>query len=249
MIKSISRAACVLCLLLAAGRAAADSDWDSARAAYDAGRFAEARALYERLPARGSGAAERLFNLGNTCYKMGDAGHAALFYRRAEWLRPRDPDIRANARIVWSQAGAPAPQEGRMAIFRFFSEDEWLWLGWAGYAMAFLLLGVMAFAPRFRRQGRTLCAGFAVLAVVAAAGWGAWNLGGRADELVVLTGTGTDARFAPLPDADIHFHLPVATLVRELDRNGEWRLVRLEGAVGWIPAAATEPVTPGRGRL
>lgn len=236
-----------LWLLLAAGRAAAYPEWDAARAAYDAGRFAEARALYERLPGRGSAEAVRLFNLGNASYRDGDAGRAMLYYRRAERLRPRDPDIRANARVVRRQTGAPAPREGRLAVLRFFSGGEWLWIGWTGYAAGFLLLGAMAFAPRFRRPARTLCAMCAALLAVAAAGWGAWNLGGSARELVLVAGTGADARFAPLPDSEVHFHLPAATIVRELERNGEWRRVRWEGAQGWIPADTIEPVIPAEG--
>lgn len=249
MMKRITRVAGILSVLLVAGLAAAGSDWDEARAAYDAGRFTEARALYEQLPDVGPGAAERLYNLGNTCYRLDDPGRAALAYRQAERLRPRDPDIRANARMVRRQTGAPEPQEGRLGVLRFFSGGEWLWIGWAGYAAGFGLMGAMAFAPRIRRTGRTLCVACVAWVAVAAAGWGAWNLGGRADELVVLPGIGSDARFAPLADSDVHFHLPAATLVRELDRNGGWRRVRLEGAEGWIPAETAEPVSRDGGFL
>jgi hypothetical protein len=179
---------------------------------------------------------------------MGDPGHAALSYRRAARLKPRDPDIRANATLVQRLAGAPAPLERRLTFLRYFSATEWLWIGWAGYVSGFLLLGILAFARDFRRTGRFLCLMCAALVAASAAGWGAWKQVDLDGESVVIERAGVDAHFAPLPDAAVHFHLPVASIVRELDRKGDWRLVRIEGATGWIPARAVRPVSRPEGR-
>src|SRR5437763_1328210 len=100
-IGAITRA-CVLVLLSACVLRAQDhpTAFDAANKMYERGKFAEARAAYERLVASGPWSANLFYNLANTEWKLGDAGAAALEYERALALEPAHPEARANLEFV-----------------------------------------------------------------------------------------------------------------------------------------------------
>ena len=79
----------VAAALLAAACARAGEGPADAKAAYDAGRFAEAAQIYEAAIAVHGGRAPLHFNLGNSRYREGDLGRAVLEYRRAWRLAPQ----------------------------------------------------------------------------------------------------------------------------------------------------------------
>jgi len=246
MKRTSMRCGLLILLILPGVAGAAESSaavFDVAKTAYDAGRFQEARSAYESLLERESVSAELLFNLGNACYRMNDLGHAALYYRRASQMHPRDPDIRANAALVQHAAGASLTEWQGLRWVRILSAAEWLHIGWIGYGLGFAVLSVLAVVRSFRKPGRILFLICMVLAGVGAAGWGGWKWVDLAPEQVVVDPLGVDARFAPLPDAQIHFHLPVASVVRQRGRTGDWRQVQMNETTGWIPAASTVPVS------
>lgn len=63
---------------------------------YEAGRFAEAAALYEQGIAQGYDGPDVLYNLGNAYARQHQLGKALAAYEAARRLAPRDPDIRYN---------------------------------------------------------------------------------------------------------------------------------------------------------
>jgi tetratricopeptide (TPR) repeat protein len=64
-------------------------------AAYEAGNYQQAVALYDSAIA-GATSAELFFNRGNAHFKLGEIGRAIADYNRAYVLRPHDRDIRHN---------------------------------------------------------------------------------------------------------------------------------------------------------
>ena len=93
------------CLLLFCAQlsfAAPADDFKAANKLYDAGKFAEAAAAYEKLEPK---TAHVFYNLGNAWFRDGKLGLAILNYERARRLAPRDPDILANLKFAEQRLG------------------------------------------------------------------------------------------------------------------------------------------------
>ena len=76
------------------------AEFDQANKLYEEGKYSEAAAVYEKAVKAGQVSAALCFNLGNALFKAGQPGRALVWYRRAEALSPRDPDIQANLQFV-----------------------------------------------------------------------------------------------------------------------------------------------------
>lgn len=225
--------------LLASWPARAGDAFVDAEMAYKAGRFADAAALYRQILDEGRVAPELFFNLGNACFKQGDVGEAVLNYRRAWMLAPRDPDIRANLRFAMQRAGAAGPDLSLPArVLLRLSRAECATVAIAGYwltaGLAILYL---------RRRQPALLKGAAAAGAVAAAGLVGilqWRALEAEPELVIKART--QALFAPLADGTPHFALPEGSIVRELDRTGDWVRLRSGAESGWVPAKSVTRV-------
>ncbi len=210
-----------------------------AQQAYDASQFEEARIQYEQLLAQGYVAPEVRFNLGNTLYRQGALGPAVAQYRMASYARPRDPDIRANLAIAQQQVGSLVPAtDGWDRIFRHFSRAEWTRLALAGYWWTALAGAAYFLRHRSRRWRNGALAGL-LAGLLGWAGLMYWNALRRSPEAVV-TRSGVQALFAPMPDAVVHFPLPEGSIVRVRDQSGSWLKIEVARQEGWIPDAACE---------
>ena len=72
-------------------------DFKAANQLYDAGKFTEAAAAYEKIEPK---TAHVYYNLGNAWFRQNKLGLAVLNYARARQLAPRDPDILANLKFA-----------------------------------------------------------------------------------------------------------------------------------------------------
>src|SRR5258706_5768809 len=136
----------LLVSLLIAAPALAD-DFKSANALYDAGKFAEAAAAYEKIEPK---TANVYFNLGNALFRQEKYGPALLNYERARRLAPRDPDILANLNFAQQHLAVEELNSPPTGYRRFVqsvvasrTSDEWsryellaLWLTVLAVAMA-----------------------------------------------------------------------------------------------------------------
>ena len=65
-------------------------------------KFEHAAQLYEKLLGSGFINGQIYYNLGNAYYRLGMSGKAIIYYRRAEKLLPRNPDIKTNINLLKS---------------------------------------------------------------------------------------------------------------------------------------------------
>jgi len=72
------------------------AQFDRANRLYDQQKYTKAREIYEEIVRTGMRDPVVLYNLGNSCARMGDGGASVLYYSRALRLAPRDSDIREN---------------------------------------------------------------------------------------------------------------------------------------------------------
>ncbi|MBU4459298.1 MAG: tetratricopeptide repeat protein [Verrucomicrobia bacterium] len=236
--------ACAALAVASVARAAEDPRV-AGKAAYDAGRFAEAADAFETALAAGGEDAALRFNLGNTRFRAGDIGRAVLEYRRAWRLAPRDPDIAANLGLALDRGGAPRPAPSWVLwpLERISSAESRV-LAVAGWWAALLLLaaswaGRRGPAGAFRRAA-------AVCAVACLAGLAGLRHWRTLETERVAIAPGVSALYAPLEGASTHFTVPCGSIVSALEDQGPWVRIRLAGREGWIPAPAAEPVVTPR---
>jgi len=211
-----------------------------ARQAYDAGRFADAAAEYQKMPAAGYDGREIRFNLANALFRAGRPGAAIAQYRRAQYFAPGDPDTRANLAFARQATGAATHDPARVHRWlRRISRAAWRTAARAVWWLGALAVIAALLDPRRRVGAARPAACWLAALAVCGAGWGSWAWLDRYPEAVV-TGSEQIARFAPMPDAAPHFRLPTGSLVEWRGGNADWAQVRLGAQTGWVPADALE---------
>ncbi len=226
--------------------------WDEANAAYQAGDYASAAALYDSLENRGMVSAKLYFNKGNALFKMGKLGPAILYYAKAQRLSPADEDIRHNLEVASAHTRnriEPVPELflkrwGR-GLGTILSVDGWavLSLVMLGLGLAGGLLFLLPFSRGVRRGGfyggvgALVC--FAVAFFYAQSGYGEVS---RPTQGVVVR---SQAAVKSSPDGggtDL-FVLYEGDFVRVRDRLGEWSEVTVaDGNRGWVRSDVFELV-------
>ncbi len=232
----------VAVLFSAQAFAGPDGDFAVANRAFSEGDFSTALRAYERsLEAELH--ANVLCNLGNTCFRLGKLGPAALSYERALALQPRLPDAVANLRLTREKSGA-----------RLLDQPWWeKALTWfpSGTAMKIALgtawfFTLLAASLAWRKKyGAAFWS--SVCGVLIAAGYGAaiyWVTDDRGTIAIVIA-----ERAAVHPEPAEHSKsaesLPGGSQVRVLGESGGWMYCRLPGdGRGWVTAAAVEFVLP-----
>ncbi len=248
-----ARRIAMLCALIAAllgARAFAgpDGDFAVANRAFGEGDFAKALQSYERSLAAELHA-NALCNLGNTCFRLGKLGPAALSYERALALHPRMPDAVANLRLTREKSGA------RLLDLPWW-EKALTWFS-AG-TMTKIAIGtawffaLVAASLAWRRKYGAAFLG-SIFGVLLAAGYGAaiyWITSDRGTIAIVIV-----ERAAVHPEPAEHSKsaesLPGGSQVRVLGESGAWKYCRLPGGGrGWVLASSVEFLLPrGTGKM
>ncbi len=222
-------------------------DFKAANQLFDAGKFTDAAAAYEKIQPK---TAAVYFNLGNACFRDGQIGRAILNYQRARRLAPRDPDILANLKFAEQRLGvedANTPPQGWKSMLQSVvysrTPAQWSIAEILGLWLAAIAIGLGIWTPRVRTP--LLVTAVAAFAWMSASAWALSYqvVGERTAPQAVVLATKTEARFAPLPDSTVHFPLTegTAVAVRE-DRGGWWFVERADGRQGWIKSDTAERV-------
>jgi hypothetical protein len=224
-------------------------DFKSANQLYDAGKFAEAATVYEKIEPK---TAHVYYNLGNTHFRAGKLGLAILDYERARRLAPRDPDIVANLKFAEQRLGvddvnAPphAWQKFLRSIIESRSSTEWGMYELTALWLTALAMGACLYIPRLRTGLLVVAAAAFVGFAASAFALGDEVLRDRMSPAAVVVAGETDARFAPISDSTTHFKLIEGTRVVVREDRGQWLFVeRADGQQGWVKSDAVERVVP-----
>jgi len=245
--KSLSLISILLLASLSAAMAEKDREaiFAQAKAAYDAGRYAEAEKGFGTLVSNGLFNAELEYDLGNACFKSGHLPQAVLHYRRAGYLKPRDPDVEANLTYALDAAGAIPPAFGPIEkALLSLSEREWTHIAIGAYLLLTVALSI-GLSIRMRRA-RLLRLLAILLLPLLPASLGLWNWHRlKIEPEAVVAQTGVTARCGPLPDATAHYRIPLGALLRIRNRaNGDWIEVEYDQKTGWVRKEQVQPVSP-----
>lgn len=235
---------CLLATALLCARSAAgpDGDFAIANRAFAEGDYASALRAYERSLAAELHA-NALYNLGNTCFRLGKLGAAALCYERTLVLNPRQPDAAANLRLVREKSGV-----------RLLDEPWWeKALAWfsPGTATSIALgtawvFTIIATALAWRKNyGATFW--ISISGVLVAAGYGGafyWFAEMRGEIAIVIAERAV-VHPEPAEHSPAGEMLPGGSRVRVLNEHGGWVYCWLPGGHrGWIQSPASQFLLP-----
>lgn len=210
--------------------------FQAAGAAYEAGRFAEAQAGWERLAAQQGLTAPLCYNLGNAAFRLGHRGQAIVWYERARRLAPRDEDIRYNLTVLRSALQDEHASGWEMAD-RAVTPTE---LAWLASALLWLLgcgLGWALWAgwEWSRWRGLALIGLPAFLAVLL---WLGLRTRDLAAPWAVVAQPTLEVRSGPGDQFAVGFTVPEGTRALILNQRPGWIElgVPAKSLKGWAPA-------------
>ena len=229
-----------------------DAWFEQANAAYNAGNYDSAMALYGKIVDMDMESVPLYFNMGNACYKKHDYPMAIYYYEKALKLDPSNEEVQANLAIA-NRAIVdkiePVPQsfivKGWRGLRSSLSGDQWAWCSVALFAL--LLVSVFLFV-RSRRVGLRKLGFFTgivfVLALTLSVVFAAQlkQASERQDQAIVTTPTVT-VKSSP-SDASVDlFVLHEGTKVDIIETTSEgWSKIRIaNGSVGWLTTDSMLP--------
>jgi tetratricopeptide (TPR) repeat protein len=254
--------ACALCVALAASGAARAQSleriFSAGNEAYFRGDFGAAVQQYERLVAAGVHDPDVYFNLATARARLGQLGHAVLYFERCLWLRAGDELAEQGLTAARGALGKRrADREGEAtlktrppladALVARVSADA---LGWSLLVLDLLFFAALFARSRARRDGvhlgLTIAAPLlALLGLTAAAGLAfktqVWAEG---DAAIVLR-DGSELREGPDPRAQVRARAHEGQDARVLRREGAFARVQLSrGERGWISSKDIARIRP-----
>jgi tetratricopeptide (TPR) repeat protein len=248
-------AAVVLLIAGGAVRAAAQSPaqvFDQANQFYQQNKFAEARDAYEKILQNGYVGGEVYYNLGNSYYKLGDAGKAILNYERAVRLMPGDDDLKHNLQLANLLITDKIEATPRLFLWDYWDGIKGAFalavLTWICYGILVVLIGsvcviILSRSYSLRRVGlfsgsiSTVLLIFFLFVFVGKIGDVT-----RTDEAIV-TAKITTAKNSPDEKSTDAFVLHSGVKVQITDGVNKWVKIRLaDGKVGWVEKLDTETI-------
>ncbi len=217
---------------------AASAAFDEANKLYEGSHYAQAISAYQKLLQQNEISAAVYFNLGNAYFKNGQTGHAIYYYRLAQRLAPRDPDIRANLWFARDTVGGKVP--GASVWHRWlnmFTLNEltvtaavvfWLW---------FLVLAASQIRRDWALNLRLYRNGLGIATVLVLA-WLGLVLRNRFGSLSAVVITREAAvRYGPFEEAQSFYKARDGTELTVLGEKGGWYQVA-DGSnrAGWLQA-------------
>ncbi|NTW49323.1 MAG: hypothetical protein HGB19_06275 [Chlorobiales bacterium] len=214
-----------------------------ANRAYTRGQYAEALQKYRSIDSAGYQSGELYYNMGNACYKLGQAGPSILYYEKARQFLKEDEDLQNNLELARLKA-----QDKISEVPKFFLTSlAEAFLGWFSLDMlGYLTLGMiylltLALILKMRGSlspltGKALVITLLVLSLFSATTFAAKSyLAATVKEAVVLAPV-VNAKSEPNESSSTLFIIHEGLKVGVSQQQGEWLEIRLpDGNKGWIP--------------
>lgn len=212
--------------------------WVNGNAAYEAGDFAQAVALYRQMREMGVDNGHLHYNLGNAYLRAGELGRAIASYRRSLRLLPRDEDALANLAFARRSARDEIAPPEPPALLRTL-------LFWHyGLAPVELLRSVVVVGAAFwivlavrlyRRASEVLrWSSVCLFLVVLALGGSLVAHAALAPAIAVVLPQEIDLHAAAGEGSVVRFRLHAGTEVRAIEQRPEWVRIELpDGQRGW----------------
>ena len=252
----------VLFLALATIARAADdgpqSRYDEARAAFDRGDFAKAQYLAEALVNERHLSPALFQLLGNTRYRLGDLGRAALYYQRAAMSPAPSPETRQNLAHIHERTGNfRFPEDTvRRRFGVWLTRSRWLEIAvGCGWVLTFSSLIGFFFLRAGRSRNVLLSLALAALAggTLSVLGWFWHPSYAQVRDLAVVTSKDTRAYAVASTTGSPLTPLPPGSQVRKVKDRGTWCYIEFHNESpapegrnlrGWVQSESLTPLWP-----
>ena len=218
--------------------------WEAANAAYEHGKYEEAKVDYIQLVGMREYSADLFYNLGNAWFKLGDQGRAILNYERALVLNPRLEEARSNLQTALKIVGnddqaAFRERIGAYADYFPLIASITFWIA------AFCLLPASRKRGSFTTFWRCVCIAAAFICI-GSAGMSFWvGPGSKDPNRALVVESATDLKYGPAVTARPVESLQIGQQVELISERGDWTFCRASSDnLGWILTRKAERVIP-----
>jgi tetratricopeptide (TPR) repeat protein len=236
----------ILLGVLAAGvsQCLANTRWNSANAAYEKGKYEQAKADYIQMVDSREYSAELFYNLGNAWFKLNDHGRAIINYQRALILNPGFDEAKANLQTALKIVGNDDPKTIRDSFGVY--ADFFPVVASAGFWIAlFCLFGwLQKGAPYSALCGfGSIAAGILAVSSLAISIW--IGPGSKDSNRALVIESAADLKYGPAVTARPVESLQIGEPVHLISARGDWAFCRANtGNLGWIMSRKVERVLP-----
>ena len=252
--KAAGAAVTALLLFLSATAASAQEDvsslWQAGNDAFAAGQWQNALNYYQTIEGEGLASADLYYNIGNTYFKLGENGHAILYFERALKLEPTHTDAANNLEIVRQLTLDKIDAVPEFILVTWFrglrqglSADAWAWITLALLAVVGLLLVLFrnTGSPALRKVSFVLACVFFVLTIFAFIFSLLQRRAVNRVDSAVVTAPVCSVKSSPADGGKTVFVLHEGTKVRLLDNVGDFAKIEIsDGRQGWANTETIE---------
>jgi tetratricopeptide (TPR) repeat protein len=222
----------------------ADTRWNSANAAYEQGKYEQAKADYIQMIDGREYSAELFYNLGNAWFKLNDQGRAIINYQRALILNPGFDEAKANLRTALKIVGNEDPKTIRdsLGVYADFFPAVASWGFWVAI---FCFFGWLRKGARYSPLCGfvTIVAGILAVSSLAISIW--IGAGSKDSKRALVIETAADLKYGPAVNARAVESLQIGEPVQLISARGDWTFCRANtGNLGWILSRKLERILP-----
>jgi hypothetical protein len=240
-------------LLVSAGWAQTPDDvFNRGNELYRAGKYQNAAKEYEQIIKQGYSSAELYYNLGSAYYRNEQLARAILSYERAAQVRPNDPDITHNLKLVYLKTIdriEPVPEmffiQWIRAVGSLIAPETVRFLFILSWVMFFGSLAMMYLILRqdiLRITRITFFVSF-VLVILWAAMLGIQSFQETTQDKAIIIAQIVTAKSSPDAQSVDAFVIHEGVKVKLTDVVSDWvKITLVDGKVGWIPADQCERI-------
>lgn len=254
--KAAGAALAALVLFLSATAASAQNDvstlWQSGNDAFAAGQWQNALNYYQMIEGEGLESADLFYNIGNTYFKLGDNGHAILYFERALKLDPAHADAANNLEIVRQLTLDKIDSVPDFILVTWFrnlrqslSADTWAWITLGLLAIVGLLITFFrnAGSSAVRKLSFIVACLFLVLTVFSFVFSLLQRRAVTRTDSAIVTKPVCSVKSSPTEGGNTVFVLHEGTKIRLLDNVGDWSKIEIaDGRQGWAMVSTFEVI-------
>ena len=234
----------VIFFVTAVSQGRADTRWNSANAAYEQGKYEQAKVDYIQMVDGREYSAELFYNLGNAWFKLNDQGRAIINYQRALVLNPGFDEAKANLQTALKIVGNEDPKTIRDSLGVY--ADFFPAVASGGFWVAiFCFFGWLRKSARYSLLcgSGTIVAGILAVSSVAISIW--IGSGSKDSNRALVIESAADLKYGPAVTARAVESLQIGEPVQLISARGDWTFCRANtGNLGWILSRKIERVLP-----
>lgn len=211
--------------------------FETANKSYNEGKYADAAAAYGKLIATGRVSEALYFNRGNAFFKMGQLGRAIASYRQAEFLAPRDPELRANLQFARTRAtgGSSYRADRWTGWMTRLSANEWTVLTAVLIWVLFILLALGQWRSELNRALRKYMIAAGAAATAAGICLGIVLSHNLFTQSAIVVAGEADVRNGPLDESPELYKVRDGAELSVLDEKDGWlQVVDSADRAGWL---------------